>query len=218
MSDSGLGFSVKRFVIFIVACAIIIVVFEGMGDVGGSMIKGQVSRTTSKYHPEKNVEDRIKPAFVLEDNVRVADATDTTDASVTDIWNAESSCEQIIETGDMLQFNLKEMKVSAACETVTVTLNHTGKLPAVSMGHNWVLTKSSDYMDIGMAGIAAGVANNYVPQNDARVIAYSKIIGGGESTTVTFSTADLSGSEEYTFFCSFPGHYTLMKGSFKVIA
>ena len=65
MSDSGLGFSVKRFVIFIVACAIITLVFEGMSDVGGSMIKGQVSRTTSKFHPEKNVGDRINP-FLLE--------------------------------------------------------------------------------------------------------------------------------------------------------
>ena len=49
MSDSGIGFSVKRFLIFIIACAIAIVVFEGVGEVGGGMIKGQVSKTTSKY-------------------------------------------------------------------------------------------------------------------------------------------------------------------------
>ena len=92
MSDSGIGFSVKRFVIFIVACAIIIVVFEGMGDVCGSMIKGQVSRTTSKFHPEKNVEDRIKPAFVLEDKAAVASIDNSSDYSVADSWNAADSC------------------------------------------------------------------------------------------------------------------------------
>jgi len=128
-----------------------------------------------------------------------------------------ADCEQVIEGNDALQFNSKAMSVSASCETVTVTLKHTGQLPANIMGHNWVLTKSSDYMDIGMAGMAAGLENDYVPQNDSRVIAYSKIIGGGESTTVTFSTADLSGSEEYTFFCSFPGHYAIMQGSLTVI-
>ena len=79
MSDSGIGFSVKRFVIFIVLCAIAILVFEGMGEVGGNMIKDQVSRTTSKFHPEKNVEDRIKPAFVLEDKVAVASAASDSD-------------------------------------------------------------------------------------------------------------------------------------------
>ena len=124
-----------------------------------------------------------------------------------------ADCEQVIEGNDALQFNSKAMTVSAACETITVTLKHTGQLPANIMGHNWVLTKSSDFMPVAQAGGAAGLENDYVPQNDPRVIAYSKIIGGGETTTVTFSTADLSKSESYTFFCSFPGHYAIMQGS-----
>jgi|TARA_B100000959_G_scaffold158442_1_gene166072 azurin len=128
-----------------------------------------------------------------------------------------ADCEQVIESNDALQFNSKAMTVSAACETVTVTLKHTGQLPAKIMGHNWVLTKSSDFMAVAQAGGAAGPQNNYVPQEDSRVIAYSKIIGGGESTTVTFSTTDLSSSESYTFFCSFPGHYAIMQGSLTVI-
>ena len=72
-------------------------------------------------------------------------------------------------------------------------------------------------MPVAQAGGGAGLENDYVPQNDSRVIAYSKIIGGGETTTVSFSTADLSKSESYTFFCSFPGHYAIMQGSLSVI-
>ena len=124
-----------------------------------------------------------------------------------------ADCEQVIEGNDALQFNSKTMTVSASCETVTVTLKHTGQLPANIMGHNWVLTKSSDFIPVAQAGGSAGLDNNYVPQNDSRVIAYSKIIGGGESTTVTFSASDLSSNENYTFFCSFPGHYAIMQGS-----
>ena len=128
-----------------------------------------------------------------------------------------ADCEQVIEGNDALQFNSKAMIVSASCETVTVTLKHTGQLPANIMGHNWVLTKSSDFMPVAQAGGAAGLENEYVPQNDSRVIAYSKIIGGGESTTVTFSASALSSNESYTFFCSFPGHYAIMQGSLTVI-
>ena len=218
MSDSGLGFSVKRFVIFIVACAIITLVFEGMSDVGGSMIKGQVSRTTSKFHPEKNVGDRIKPVFVLEDKTAVASADNSSDDSVVDSWNAADSCEQVIEGNDMLQFNLKEMKVSAACDSVTVTLKHTGVMAAEIMGHNWVLTTDSDFMPVATAAGGAGLENNYVPVGDDRVLSATSIIGGGEETSVTFSIGSLSAGDDYTFFCSFPGHYAIMKGSFKVIA
>ena len=218
MSDSGLGFSVKRFVIFIVACAIITLVFEGMSDVGGSMIKGQVSRTTSKFHPEKNVVDRIKPVFVLEDKTAVASADNSSDDSVVDSWNAADSCEQVIEGNDMLQFNLKEMKVSAACASVTVTLKHTGVMAAEVMGHNWVLTTDSDFMPVATAAAGAGLENNYVPVGDDRVLSATSIIGGGEETSVTFSIGSLSAGDDYTFFCSFPGHYAIMKGSFKVIA
>jgi len=218
VSDSGIGFSVKRFVIFIVACAIIIVVFEGMSDAGGSMIKGQVSRTTSKFHPEKNVEDRIKPAFVLEEKTAVASVDNSSGDSVADSWNAADSCEQVIEGNDMLQFNLKEMKVSAACGSVTVTLKHTGVMAAEIMGHNWVLTSDADFMPVATAAAGAGLENNYVPVGDDRVLAATSIIGGGEETSVTFSIGSFSAGDDYTFFCSFPGHYAIMKGSFKVIA
>lgn len=217
MSDSGLGFSVKRFIIFIVGSAVAILVFEGMGEVGGNMIKGQVSKTTSKYHPEKNVEDRIKPAFVLEDKVAVANAANSSVSTSAEEWNAEDSCEQIIEGNDMLQFNLKEMKVSATCANVTVILKHTGVMAAEIMGHNWVLSSDADFMPVATAAAGAGLANNYVPVDDNRVLAATSIIGGGEETSVTFSIENLSVGDAYTFFCSFPGHYAIMKGAFKVI-
>ena len=117
----------------------------------------------------------------------------------------------------MLQFNLKEMSISSNCSEVTVILNHTGQLPANIMGHNWVLTTTNDFMPVAQAGGAAGPDAGYVPQGDSRVIAASSMIGGGETTSVTFSTSSLDASGDYTFFCSFPGHYAIMKGSFKII-
>ena len=138
-------------------------------------------------------------------------------ASMISLESFSADCEQVIEGNDALQFNSNAMSVSASCDTITVTLKHTGQLPANIMGHNWVLTKSSDFMPVAQAGGSAGLENDYVPLNDSRVIAYSKIIGGGESTTVTFSASNLSINETYTFFCSFPGHYAIMQGSLMVI-
>ena len=217
MSDSGLGFSHNRFIALIVSIAFLVVLFEGASELGGGMIKAQVEQTTSKFHPEKNAEDRLKPAMVLATEANIDNSVEETSEAVAAEWSAEGSCQQVIEGNDMLQFNLKEMVVSANCKEVTVTLKHTGAMPANVMGHNWVLTNNSDFMPVAQAGGAAGIENNYVPIGDQRVLATTTIIGGGEETSVTFSIDSLVVGDDYTFFCSFPGHYAIMKGAFKVI-
>ena len=56
------------------------------------------------------------------------------------------------------------------------------------------------------------LADSYLPKKDPRVLAHTAVIGGGQSTSVTFSTAALRKGGDYTFFCSFPGHFAMMKG------
>ena len=116
-----------------------------------------------------------------------------------------------------MMFNLKQMSVSTAeCREFKVTLKHAGKYPAASMGHNWVLTKTADYMAVAGAAPAAGLMNEYVPPDDARVLAASKIVGGGEETSVTVDLSKLQAGEDYTYFCSFPAHFAMMKGKLNV--
>ncbi len=124
------------------------------------------------------------------------------------------TCSVAIEGNDQMQFNLKEIKIDAGCTQVEVTLSHAGKFPAAAMGHNWVLAKSEDLQAIVNAGATAGLPNNYLPKGDTRIIASTKIVGGGESTSVKFSTAKLTKGGDYSFFCSFPGHWALMHGKF----
>ena len=81
------------------------------------------------------------------------------------------------------------------------------------MGHNVVVAKTADMKGIDADGIKAGLDANYVKAGDTRVIAHSKVIGGGESTSVKIPVAKLSGDGPYSFFCSFPGHSALMKGT-----
>ena len=127
-----------------------------------------------------------------------------------------AECETTIEGNDAMQFNVKEITVDKSCEKYTVHLKHVGKLPKASMGHNWVLTKDADFQATASEGVAAGAANNYVKANDARVIAHTDLIGGGESTSTKIDVSKLEAGQGYTFFCSFPGHWAIMKGSLKL--
>ncbi|MFL2553548.1 MAG: azurin [Candidatus Rariloculaceae bacterium] len=122
-------------------------------------------------------------------------------------------CEQTIEGNDALRFNLTEVRVSTSCEQVTITLQHVGSLPANVMGHNWVLTTTTNFVPVVTAGRAAGPPG-YMPEGDPRVIAETDLIGGGETASVTFDLSGLEPGGDYTYFCSFPGHYVLMKGNF----
>ena len=132
-------------------------------------------------------------------------------ASITSL--SQAACSFDVEVGDYLKFSAAEMAVEKSCGSITVNLKHSGKLPANIMGHNWVLSTDADVQAIATEGMSAGLVSNYVPAGDARVLAVSKVIGGGESTSVTFSTTGLSTGSAYTFFCSFPGHSYSMRGT-----
>lgn len=118
-----------------------------------------------------------------------------------------------IEGNDLMQFNLKQMEVTAG-QRVRLTLVHTGQMPAETMGHNWVLlAQGTDMADFGTKAAAAR-DNGYIPPSEeGKVIAHTEIVGGGEQTTIEF---DAPPAGDYTFICSFPGHYALMNGTFTV--
>lgn len=131
------------------------------------------------------------------------------------VFAADKVCKLSISANDAMQYDKKVLSVAADCTEVTLTLTHTGKLPAAAMGHNWVLVKTADVTTVANAGMSAGLANNYLTPKDPHVIAYTKIIGGGQSTSVTFPTSKLTKGGDYTYICTFPGHYVVMKGAFK---
>ena len=118
---------------------------------------------------------------------------------------------------DHKTFETKEINVSKSCKTFTVNLKHVGKLAKNVMGHNWVLSKTADAPAIASEGMTAGLDKDYLKADDARIIAHTKMIGGGESDSVTFDVAKLAAGESYEFFCSFPGHVSMMKGTLALV-
>ena len=127
-----------------------------------------------------------------------------------------AGCETVVESNDAMQFNVKNIDVPKSCKKFSVTLKHVGKLPKTAMGHNIVVSTAADMQGVITDGMAAGAAAEYVKAGDARALAHSKVIGGGETTKFDIDVTKLKAGTDYAFFCSFPGHSALMKGSLKL--
>ena len=127
------------------------------------------------------------------------------------VQNNSISNNVILNSNDQMKFDKKIIKVNSS-EKVTLTLNHTGRFPVSSMGHNFVLLKKG--VDVNNYALKAAGARNseYIPDGDNE-LAYTKMLGGGESDTITFDAPEPG---TYIFICSFPGHYQLMMGEFIV--
>lgn len=136
--------------------------------------------------------------------------TQTTEPATTE---TPAVAEISISGGDDMKYDKKEIRVKKG-QKVKLTLHHTGKMAKEAMGHNWVLINSS--MDIQMFAEAAikAVATDYVPTSEAKyIIAHTKLIGGGESTTIEFDAPEAG---TYKYVCTFPGHWAAMQGVFIV--
>ncbi len=129
--------------------------------------------------------------------------------------HAADACQLEITANDQMQYDKQTLSVPASCKEVTVTLHHAGKLPREAMGHNWVLVNAADFNAVATAGMSAGLANDYVQPGDKRVLAHTKIVGGGQTTSVTFSTSALKPGGDYRYLCTFPGHNATMHGTLK---
>ena len=127
-----------------------------------------------------------------------------------------AECSVEISANDQMQFSTKEIKVPKQCKQFSVTLTHTGKLAANVMGHNWVLTTAEDMQGVVTDALSAGPSKQYLKPDDSRVLAATKMLGGGQKDTISFDTSKLAGNKKYIFFCSFPGHSGIMKGELSV--
>jgi azurin len=122
------------------------------------------------------------------------------------------ACNIDLKGDDAMKFDKHSVTVSASCKTIDVKLTHTGKLPAPAMGHNVVIASADVYQAVANDGLKAGLAANYVKAGDTRVIAATKIVGGGETTSTSFPGSKLKAGGAYTFFCTAPGHLATMTG------
>jgi len=122
------------------------------------------------------------------------------------------TCDVAIEGSDAMAYNKKTIEATG-CTELKITLKHSGKLPKAAMGHNVVITSETDMKKTIDAAMKAGPAKDYAAEG---AIAATKLLGGGESDTITVSTSKFKKGTKYKFFCTFPGHSALMNGDIKL--
>lgn len=124
-----------------------------------------------------------------------------------------SDCSIDVEGRPGKQFSPSHINVPASCQEFTVRLIHTGKNSKAQAGHNWVLAKTEDIDAVMIDGLNAGVGHEFLAPGDARILAKTPMLGGGETATVTFPVARLQAGQSYTYYCSFPAHAQHMRGT-----
>lgn len=119
-----------------------------------------------------------------------------------------------IQANDQMKYDVVSIN-AAVGQKVTVTLTNVGKLPKVAMAHNFVLLKAgTDVSAFAMAAMTHQDTGYMPPDMADKVIAACKMVGPGESDTVSF-IAPASGT--YDYICTFPGHALAgMRGTLNV--
>lgn len=124
-----------------------------------------------------------------------------------------ANCSIDVEGRPGKQFGPDHIVVPSTCKEFTVRLIHTGKNSKEKAGHNWVLTKTEDIDKVMVDGIQAGAQHDFLAPGDARILAKTPMLGGGETATVTFPVSRLAAGQSYTYYCSFPAHAQHMRGT-----
>lgn len=84
--------------------------------------------------------------------------------------------------------------------------------------HNLVIVQPGAEEEVGMAGNEmakdpGGFAKGFVPESD-KILWHTKLIGPGEADVLRFLAPEGAGT--YSFVCTFPGHWVIMKGEMVV--
>lgn len=109
-----------------------------------------------------------------------------------------------IHASDNMKYDLTEIQAKPG-QPVKVTLKNVGTMPKESMGHNFVLLANGVDMTEFLMAASTQARHAYVPPKFAsKVLAHTKLLGPGESDTITFTAPKTPG--KYEFLCSFPGH------------
>ncbi len=80
--------------------------------------------------------------------------------------------------------------------------------------HNWVLVRQDQYQEVGIAASQAGPDAGYIPILPDVILAHSKMVEPGKSEDVIFRAPDKAGN--YTYICTYPGHWESEKGTLQV--
>ena len=113
-----------------------------------------------------------------------------------------------IQADDKMRFDVTAFEAKPG-QKISVTLKNVGTTPKFSMGHNFVMldrTVNTQNVQKFLDTASTEASHDYVPPDAKEVLAHTKLLGPGETDTVTFNAPYVPG--DYLYLCSFPGHYS----------
>jgi azurin len=119
-----------------------------------------------------------------------------------------------IQVNDSMRFVPDRIEAHPG-ERLHVVLKDIGTFPKTAMAHNFVLLKRGTNAKFLVNSCASARDTDYVaPAVKDAIIAYTPLVGPGETVDVTFNAPQRG---NYTFICTFPGHYAMgMSGTLVV--
>jgi len=120
-----------------------------------------------------------------------------------------------ITASDAMKYSVTELATKPG-EKLHVVLKAVGSMPKIAMGHNFVLLKAGvSPMEVSNAAFNARETDFVPAAMQDKIIAFTKLAGGGETVDVTFTAPAKPG--KYDYLCTFPGHFAAgMKGTLTV--
>lgn len=111
-----------------------------------------------------------------------------------------------ITGSDTMKYSVTEITAKPG-EKLHVVLKALGSMPKIAMAHNFVLLKAGvNPQDVANAAFNAR-ATDFIPADmKDKIIANTKLVGGGETADVSFTAPTKPGT--YTYLCTFPGHFS----------
>jgi azurin len=125
-------------------------------------------------------------------------------------WNGKADITLTLGTLPGLKFDKNKMQVKAGAKVKLVFNNNDDML------HNLVIVKPNTVNEIGQAALNLGLKGPemaYVPASD-NVLYHTGLMQPESSESIYFTAPTAKG--DYTFVCTFPGHYMVMQGVLRV--
>ncbi len=141
-------------------------------------------------------------SMAADDGVRTIELIGTDDMK----FVIEEEVEGVITGGQSGGNLLVESIEASPGEEIRIELTTVSNLPPTAMSHNFaLLIMDADADAFARASITAR-DNEYIATDfEDQVIVHTAMLGADETDSITFNAPEEPG--EYTFLCTFPGHY-----------
>lgn len=125
-------------------------------------------------------------------------------------WTTGPDRSFVIGTKPGLKYDIETITVKAGTKIKITFKNNDDML------HNLVITKPGTADQVGLLAANMGLNGerlNYIPKSND-ILFHTRILRPKESDTIYFIAPAEAG--DYTYVCTFPGHYVLMRGTLRV--